>query len=100
MIIVNWNSFTGNPQAEQTRCYFVAMTIIMIVMIMLMGGGAGGSADLAGHGGGILFGLFFGFAFFPRVESPGGKKFRIAGMTLCIGLFVLMTGLLFGTHQR
>ena len=96
MIIVNWSAFSGNPQAEQTRCYFVAMTIIMIVMIMLMGGGS--SMDLAGHGGGIIFGLVFGFAFYPRANSPGGKKFRIAGLSLSVGLFVLMTGLLFGTH--
>lgn len=48
------------------------MTIIMIVMLMLMGGGGSGSMDLAGHGGGILFGLFFGLGFYPRGNSPLG----------------------------
>lgn len=95
MIIVNWSQFSGNPQLEQMRCCFVAMSIFMLIMMVLMAG----NADILGHLGGAIYGFLFGMAIYPRPRTETGKKLRMFGLATFTIMAVLMIGLLFGLHQ-
>ena len=76
MIFVNWKAFDGNSQLETARCMLLFMIIFMIVINLLMGAAQAGTVDSTGHIGGALCGLFWGFAFFPRVANPTAIKLK------------------------
>ena len=99
MIIVNWSVFDGNPQLEQLRCCFVAMTIFMLVMMVLLVGN-GSQSDILGHLGGAIFGFLFGMGFYPRPNTPTAKTVRKVGLGLFTMTSCLMIGLLFGLHAN
>ena len=97
LIIINWNAFNGKPELEQMRCFVVIFMILAIVLNLSLVGMSNSSSgiDYTGHLGGSIVGIIWSFAFFPRVKSPSGNKFRIAGIVLTSVFFLLLTILLF-----
>ena len=102
VVLVNWSAFNGDPNLEQLRCY-LCFVVVFIVLLGFMftsssiGINTGGyKVDNMGHLGGAITGLFYGFAFFPRVQSPSGTKYRTAGFILLGLFFSLLIGLFFG----
>jgi len=77
----------------------IFVVILMIVLNLLMGLGQPGTVDSTGHIGGGITGLFWGFAFFPRVNSSYGNKMRKAGLGLTLVWFLLFL-ILFYTTKR
>ena len=71
MLFINWRSFDGNEQLEQTRCILMFILLIMIVLNLAIVGSSSAAypADTYGHLGGAITGLIWGLAFFPRVEN-------------------------------
>ena len=74
MIIVNWHSFDGSHQLETTRCMLMFMIVFMIFFNLLVGIRKPGVVDTAGHIGGALCGMLYGFAYFPRSVNPWAIK--------------------------
>ena len=99
MIIVNWSAFSGNPQLEMQRCMLVAMITIMILFGYTMSYQSSGTVDTMGHLGGSMAGLFWGFAFFPRVRSQAGLNLRKVGLGL-VALFYGLQIILFFTVRH
>jgi membrane associated rhomboid family serine protease len=96
MIFANWNSFSGNPQLEQTRCILVCMIVLMIVLNLSIGSTGGNTnTDGYGHLGGAITGLLWAMAVFPRVRSESGEKMRKISLALLIGYFILLLVLLY-----
>jgi len=71
MIFINWQSFNGNQQLEQTRCILMFIIIIMIILNLSIVNSASAvyKTDTYGHLGGAITGLIWGLAFFPRVKN-------------------------------
>lgn len=59
------------------------------------GNNAGGTVDVNGHLGGMMTGLFWGMAFFPRTPSPSGMKLRMWGLILLSIFFSVQLACLF-----
>lgn len=72
MLFINWQSFNGNEQLEQTRCILMFVLLIMIILNLTIVGSSNRvyATDTYGHLGGALTGLIWGLAFFPRVKNP------------------------------
>lgn len=66
--------------------------------LFMFAGGSG--SDTYGHIGGAIMGFVFGMAFFPRERNASNRKTKMIFMAIFLGLFVLMIGLLWGTHIK
>jgi len=88
IIFVNWSAFDRNEQLEQLRCclVFIIIFILMINLMSSLGPQNSGVVDINGHVGGMITGLLWGLAFFPRVRSPSGLTQRKWGIVL-LGIF-------------
>jgi membrane associated rhomboid family serine protease len=74
-------------------------TIFIIFGFLWTGTGvsqAGYKTDYLGHLGGCLTGFFYGFAFFPRVPTPGGKKWKTIGFVTLALWFSILLGTFYG----
>ena len=67
----------------------------MIIINLLMSIGKDNYVDITGHIGGALCGLFWGMAFFPRVNHPSALKLKKVGLVLISLFFILFTTLFF-----
>jgi len=95
MMILNWSAFSGNPQLEQIRCCFTAMSIFMLVMMIVMGG----NSDILGHLGGAIYGFLLRMVAFPRPRTDQCRKWRLGCLLMIASLTVLCLGLLFGMDR-
>jgi membrane associated rhomboid family serine protease len=66
LIIINWNAFNGRPELEQMRCFITLFMILAIFLNLSLTGGSS-ATDYTGHLGGSIVGIFWSFAFFPRI---------------------------------
>jgi membrane associated rhomboid family serine protease len=57
----------------------VFMVVFMLMFNLMVGIKKAGTVDTTGHVGGAICGLLYGFAFFPRVETPNAIKLRKVG---------------------
>lgn len=103
IVLVNWSAFNGDPNLEMLRCYLCFIVVFIVLLGFMFTGSSMGSkqmsgykVDSMGHLGGAITGLFYGFAFFPRVQSPAGTKYRTFGFILLALYFSLLIGLFFG----